>query len=68
LLKKKGYEVYGLDPLYSKEETSKDFGADYLEDFNKMDVIVLMNKETKYKDKLKPIKHKVIDIKNSLGQ
>jgi UDP-N-acetyl-D-mannosaminuronic acid dehydrogenase len=65
-LKKRGYEVYGLDPLYSKEETKNEFVVDYLEDFNKMDVILLMNKEIKYKDKLKSIKNKVIDVKNIL--
>tara|TARA_Y100000310_G_scaffold344942_1_gene460654 strand:- start:1119 stop:2297 length:1179 start_codon:yes stop_codon:yes gene_type:complete len=66
-LKKKGYEVYGLDPLYSEEETKNEFEVDYLKDFNKMDVILLMNKEMKYKDKLKPLKNKVIDIKNVLA-
>tara|TARA_Y100000294_G_C8562459_1_gene339572 strand:- start:454 stop:1632 length:1179 start_codon:yes stop_codon:yes gene_type:complete len=66
-LKKKGYEVYGLDPLYSEEETKNEFDIEYLEDFNKMDVIILMNKESRYKDKLKAIKDKVVDVKNVLG-
>src|SRR3989344_1445283 len=45
LLKKKGYEVYALDPLFSREEIEKDFDANYLEDFGRMDVIILANKE-----------------------
>lgn len=67
LLKKKGYEVYGLDPLYSKEETEKEFNVKYLEDFSKMGAIILMNKNPQYKNKLKRIKNKVVDIKNALG-
>jgi len=66
LLKKKGYDVYGLDPLYSKEETEKEFNVKYLDDANKMDVIVLMNKYSEYKESLKKIKDKVVDIKNIL--
>ncbi|MBI3034751.1 nucleotide sugar dehydrogenase [Candidatus Woesearchaeota archaeon] len=66
LLKKKGYDVYGIDPLYSKEEIKKEFGINHLENFNKMDVIILMNEEFGYKDKLKRIKNKVIDVKNVL--
>ena len=66
LLKKKGYEVYGLDPLYSKEEIKKEFNIRYLDDLNKMDAIILMNKEYRYKNKLKKIKNKVIDVKNVL--
>ncbi|MDP3766298.1 MAG: nucleotide sugar dehydrogenase [Nanoarchaeota archaeon] len=67
LLKKKGYDVYGLDPIYSKEEIEKEFDVGFLDDFNKMDVIILMNKEFQYKNKLKKIKNKVIDVKNVLG-
>jgi len=67
LLKKNGYEVYGLDPLYSKEELKTGFNINYLDDFNKMDAIILMNKEIKYKDKLMPIKNKVVDVKKVLG-
>lgn len=67
LLKKKGYEVYGSDPMYSKEETTKEFGIDYLDNLNKMDAIILMNKEPKYRSTLKKIKKKVVDIKNILG-
>lgn len=67
LLKKRKYDVYGLDPLYSKEEVEKEFNVKYLRKFNDMDVIVLMNKEFQYKNKLQKIKNKVIDIKNVLG-
>lgn len=67
LLKSKGHEVYGLDPLYSKEETEKEFNANYLDDLNKMDAIILMNREISYKAKLMPIKDKVVDVKKVLG-
>ncbi|HLG25016.1 MAG TPA: nucleotide sugar dehydrogenase [Candidatus Nanoarchaeia archaeon] len=66
LLKKKGYEVYGLDPLYSKEETEKEFNVKFLEKIEGMDAVVLMNKEKKYDDILRKMKEKVIDIKNQL--
>jgi len=66
LLKKKGYDVYGLDPSYSKEETEAVFKVHYLNNFDDMDAIILMNKEERYKDKLKSIKSKVIDVKNVL--
>jgi len=67
-LKNRGYDVYGLDPLYSKEETVKEFEAKYLEDLDKMDIIILMNKEEKYKAALSKIKNKVVDVKNVLGR
>lgn len=67
LLNKKGYEVYGLDPLYSKEETEKEFNIEYLDSFEDMDAIILMNKETQYKEQLEKIKDKVVDVKNVLG-
>ena len=67
LLKKKKYDVYALDTLYSKEEIKKEFGVNYLEDFNKMDVIILMNKERIYRNELIKIKNKVVDVKNVLG-
>ena len=67
LLKEKGYEVYGLDPLYSKQETEKEFDVKYLDNFNDTDVIILMNKETQYKDGLNKIKDKVVDVKNVLS-
>ena len=66
LLKKKGYNVYGLDPLYSIEEIEKNFNIKYLNDFRKMDAIILMNKEYGYKNQLKKIKYNVIDVKNIL--
>ncbi len=67
LLKSKGHEVYGLDPLYSKDETEKEFNANYMDNLNKMDAIILMNKEYSYKSKLMPIKDKVVDVKKVLG-
>lgn len=67
LLRKKGYDVYGMDPLYLREETEKEFDIKYLDNLNEMDVIVLMNKELQYKNQLKNIKNKVIDVKNVFG-
>lgn len=67
MLKKKGYDVYGLDPLFSKEEVEKEFDINYLSDIKKMDVIILMNKLPKYKNKLIKMKEKVIDVKNLLS-
>jgi len=67
LLKKKGYDVYGFDPLYSKEETEKEFEVKYSDDFGNMDIIVLMNKETDFKNTLMKFKNKIVDVKNVLG-
>lgn len=67
LLKRKGYEVYGLDPMYTEKEIKKEFNVKYLSDFDKMSVIVLMNKQFQYRNKLIKIKDKVIDIKNILN-
>tara|TARA_Y100000310_G_scaffold274378_1_gene290354 strand:- start:13 stop:1200 length:1188 start_codon:yes stop_codon:yes gene_type:complete len=66
LLKKKGYDVYGLDPLYSEEETENNFSVKYLNDLDKMDAIIIMNKSTEYKDKLMKLKNKIVDVKNML--
>jgi len=67
ILKKKGYDVYGLDPLYSKEEIENGFNVKFLNDISKMDVIILMNREKRYRSELLKIKSKVVDIKNVLG-
>jgi len=67
LLKSKGHEVYGLDPLYSKDETEKEFRANYIGNLDKMDAIILMNKEPSYKAKLMQIKDKVVDVKRVLS-
>jgi UDP-N-acetyl-D-mannosaminuronic acid dehydrogenase len=68
LLKEMGCDVYGLDPLYSKEEIEKEFGVKYLSNIEEMDAIILMNKEPRYKRQLAKIKERVIDVKNVLGQ
>ena len=65
-LLKKNYDVYGLDPLYSKEEIENNFNVKYLNDLNKMDAIIVMNKLQEYKIKLMKIKNKVVDVKNIL--
>ena len=66
LLKTKGYSVYGLDRLYTKDEIKKEFDVDYFDDFKKMDAIILMNKEGLYKRDLLKVKGKVVDVKNVL--
>jgi len=66
LLKEEGYDVYGLDPLYSKDEIKNNFSIKYLGDFKKMDAIMLLNKEQRYRKLLMPIKDRVIDVKGVL--
>ncbi|MEK6949033.1 MAG: nucleotide sugar dehydrogenase [Nanoarchaeota archaeon] len=66
LLKKNGYKAYGIDPLYSKEEIENNFNVKYLNDFGKMDAIIVMNKLPEYQSKLMKIKNKAVDVKNIL--
>ena len=68
LLKKKGYNVYGLDNLYTKEEVKKEFDLNYLDDFKKMDAVILMNNETSFKKKVLKLKYKLVDVKNVLNR
>jgi len=63
----KGYEVYGKDPLYSEEELKEEYKIESFDKFEEMDVIILMNKYSEYRDILLPIKNKVIDVKNVLS-
>jgi UDP-N-acetyl-D-mannosaminuronic acid dehydrogenase len=67
ILKKRGYFVYGLDPLYSKEEIKSIFKIENLIKFQDMDAIILMNKESRYKADLNPMRDRVIDVKNIFG-
>src|SRR3989338_462447 len=66
LLRKNGYDVYALDPLYSREEIENNFNVKYLNDFGKMDAIIVMNKLPQYKDKLLKLRNRVVDVKNIL--
>ena len=66
LLEKGNYDIFGIDPLFSKEETESQFKIKYLENFEDMDIIIVMNSEPSFKEKLLPLKDKVIDIKNIL--
>ena len=66
LLRKNGYDVYALDPLYSREEIENNFNVKYLNDFGKMDAIIVMNKLPQYKDKLMKLRNRVVDVKNIL--
>ena len=71
-LKKRGYDVYGLDPLYSGEEIAREFGAKPIKDIKKdlkvMDAIVLMNRNKEYMNDLLPLRGRVVDVKNVLGE
>lgn len=67
LLKSKGYDVYGYDAMYSRDETEKEFDVKYLDDFRKMDAIVLMNKDREAAKRLLAIRGKVVDIKNIIS-
>jgi len=67
VLQKKGYEVFGLDPLYSKEETKEEFGVHKIENVEDMDAVILMNNEVQYKKELLKMKEKVVDVKNVLN-
>ena len=66
LLRKKGYEVFGADGLYSENEIGELFGIKPIGKFEDMDAIVIMNRETKFRAKLRKLKSKIIDIKNIL--
>lgn len=68
LLKEEGYEVYGLDPLYTKEEIKNEFNVDIIETFEDLDVIVIFNKLSEYNNEIQKYTEKIIDIKNSLGE
>ncbi len=63
-LKKEGFHVWGLDPLYTPEETGRIFGVDHLEDFSLIDAIIVANNNQEYADKLKEHQHKIIGVKN----
>ncbi|MBS3132149.1 nucleotide sugar dehydrogenase [Candidatus Woesearchaeota archaeon] len=66
LLRDKGYEVYGIDAMYNENEIKKEFGIEAIKDFNKMDSIILMNKNSEYIGKLKKMRNRVVDVKNTL--
>jgi UDP-N-acetyl-D-mannosaminuronic acid dehydrogenase len=68
LLKRNGYHVFGIDPMYNDVELKSEFGVSAIKDFSKMDVIVIFNNVTEYNEKLKSMKSKIIDIKNSMGK
>lgn len=67
-LKQKGYDVYGLDPFYDKNETKEIFNVEpiAIENIGEMDAVVLLNKLTEYKEDLIKIKNKVVDVKKVL--
>lgn len=67
MLKENDIEVFGLDPLYDENETKKIFGIEKSEDFEQFDLIIFVNKDKEYIDKLKKYKDKVIDVKNQLN-
>ncbi|MBN2458151.1 nucleotide sugar dehydrogenase [Candidatus Woesearchaeota archaeon] len=65
-LKEKGFNVFGLDPMYNRTEVYNEFGIDIIKDIANMDAIILMNNESAFRDDLLKIKDKVVDVKNTL--
>lgn len=65
-LKKEGFEIFGLDPLYNEEETEKVFGVKRNDNFSSVDIIIVAHKNTSYLGDLKEHKEKIIDVKNVL--
>ena len=69
-LRERGYQVYGIDPLYDQNEIEAEFGipqlaADQLTD---MAAVVLMNRLPEFREILRPILSKVVDVKNTLAE
>ena len=62
-LKKEGFEVYGLDPMYSVEETKRIFGVGRSENVKEMDIILLGNKGEESLGELKKFKDKIMGVK-----
>ena len=65
LLKNRGYDVFVFDPMYSKEELQA-LDLEFLDDFDKMDCIMIMNRYPELNKTLSDFKNKIIDIKGSL--
>ena len=65
-LRKRGYKVYGIDPLFEADEVEKRFRIDSCtkQQLENMDAVVLMNKIKEYK--FSKIAKKVVDVKNVL--
>jgi len=61
-LKKRGLQVFGLDPMFTPEETEKLFNVRYMHNPKEMDAFVLANKITG----LRLPKIKTVDVKNTL--
>lgn len=66
LLQQEGYEVLGCDPAYAEEEVRSVYGIDPIKSWDDLDVIVLFNKLAEYSEVLRPVAHKVVDVKNIL--
>tara|TARA_Y100000310_G_scaffold94862_1_gene92640 strand:- start:7128 stop:8333 length:1206 start_codon:yes stop_codon:yes gene_type:complete len=66
ILTDKGYKLQGYDPLFSNEDINNLFQIEPILNYEDLDVIIIMNKETSLKGKLIEFKHKVVDVKNSL--
>ncbi len=65
-LQAEGYTVFGRDPLFTPAEIKREFGIEALEDPAKMDALILLTKLPEYRDELRPLQEKVIDVKHVL--
>lgn len=66
-LKREGYVVHGLDPLYTPDEVKKEFGIEPLDDYAAMDALILLTRLPEYRERLLPLRERLIDVKNTLG-
>ena len=66
LIKKRGFDVYVNDPMFSREEIEA-MGLKSSLDFKDFDTIVLFNKCLEWKDELLVFKDKVVDVHNVLN-
>lgn len=66
-LKNEGYVVYGADPLFTPDEVRKYFKVEPLSDWESMDAVIVLNKNTEYLDELKKVGGRVVDVKGLLG-
>ena len=65
-LKLENLEVFGLDPLYNSEDTKKVFDVEKVEDFSKVDLIIVVNNNREYAEQLAKYRYKIIGVKKIL--
>ena len=65
LLRELGYDIYVNDPLFSRQEI-EEMDFKFIDTFEDVDAVILMNKYPQYTRQLHNIRHKVVDTKNAL--